>query len=198
MNRLILALLASLIVSNPLFANTLIDDTAILALKAARNSETGTTYEHGGMIFERVTPEGKIVLYKEPYPHGGPTGVQVIDYKQLFKNDTLVATYHIHLCLDGYYHNLFSKTDIIMVYLSGHPNYMLDECTGEVHVYDPKIDNVSDTAEDANLFGDQCEKVEGILPRGRIIGNTNTMDPIQIAPEIKCVPKPIDPKKQKP
>ncbi len=164
----------TLLLAAPTFAaNNLIEDTAIVALKVAKRSSTGTKLEHGGMIFRRDGGEwGPLIEYLEPLAGDRFDGVKVIDLALLQPSDKLLATYHLHLCMSGYYHELFSRQDIRFAVLTGLPEFMLDECTGDVHAFDPKLDKVFDSAKPVKLFGKHCEKVDDIyLPVGRIIGN---------------------------
>jgi len=159
-------------------AATLLQSTALLALGAAYDSPTGTTVEHGGMLYQR----GDLIRYMEPHL-GDPTGVRVIDRSLLQPGDILLATYHVHLCLAGYYHDLFSKQDVVAAFFTGIPEFMLDECTGEVHEFYSKEDKIRDTGRDVHIFGTKCEDVLIHLPAGRIVGNigeTQTERPLVI------------------
>lgn len=174
MKTLILVLCAFFM--QPVFAVNVIEQTAILALQEAKHSLTGKTIEHGGMIFARNSDFGSLVEYLEPIQGGKFDGVRVIDKDQLLKTDKMIGTYHIHLCMNGYYHQVFSTQDVIVAVLSGVPEFMLDECTGEVHEFDATVDKVHDTGIEAELFGSDCEKVVRHLPAGRIIGNINEIE----------------------
>lgn len=183
--KISLFLLTSLLIQ-PLFANNLIENTAILALKEAKHSPTGMIREHGGMIFQRDSEFGPLVEYLEPIQGGKFDGVRVIDKDQLLKSDKLLATYHIHLCMAGYYHQVFSAQDVIVAILSGIPEFMLDTCSGEIHEFDSKIDKIHDTGIDGHLFGPNCEELLRHLPSGRIIGNIGETEIEVVAPDIVC------------
>lgn len=179
----ILLFLASILLMQPVFSMSLVERTAILALKEAKHSPTGMTREHGGMIFQRDSEFGPLIEYLEPIQGGKFDGVRVIDKDQLQPNDKMVATYHIHICMKDYYHAVFSYQDIVVAILSGTPEFMLDTCTGDIHEFDPKVDKIHDTGIEAHLFGPDCEKVDRHLPAGRIIGNIGETEEERIAPE---------------
>jgi hypothetical protein len=182
----ILTLIASLLIQ-PVFANNLIENTAIIALKNAKHSATGKTFEHGGMIIRHEDETGTTIKYLEPFPNGKFDGVQVIDFNQIPTGDKLVGTFHTHLCMEGYYHDLFSIADVMSAYFSHVPEFMLDECTGEIHEYDPNIDQVRDTRRVVHLFGPECEKVDKYLPTGRIVGNIGEKETMKApAEDVEC------------
>lgn len=157
----------SVLVIGRCFANTPLQDTAVAALKAAHDSATGTIVEHGGMLIRNAQGE---LHFVEPHV-GEETGTQVVDFKILKPGDLFMGTFHTHLCLAHYYHWVFSKQDIISAFLTGVPEFMLDECTGEVHEFDSRADHIADTAITAHIFGKNCEDLEVRLPAGRIVGN---------------------------
>jgi len=155
-----------LLASAPAFSNTLLQDTAIIALRAAHDSATGTVVEHGGMLIK----SGDDYRFVEP-AQGDETGIRVVDFSQLKAGEQLIGTYHTHLCMAHYYHGLFSKQDVIAAYLTGVPEFMLDECTGEVHEFNSRVDHVWETGVPSHIFGKDCEKVDILLPVGRVVGN---------------------------
>jgi len=188
--KIAILLLTALLIQ-PALANNLIEDTAILALKAAKHTPTGTTLEHGGMIFSRDSGEwGTLIEYVEPVPGGSAIGVQVINKKLLLPTDELLATYHLHLCMTGYYQQVFSRTDIRVAIISDVPEFMLDECTGDVHEFDPEVDfNEKAKGMDAHLFDKDGGLVILHLPFGRIIGNIGeTEEKIHIADHSSDLP----------
>lgn len=150
---------------------SLVERVAIEALTAAKHSPSGLTNEHGGMIYGHPSDYGPVVEYIEPTPEGSPTSVTVVNRELLGFDDVLLGTFHIHLCMPGYYHAYFSTTDVITAIFSGVPEFMLDECTGEVHEFDPHKDRVRDTGIDATICGPNGEALHRHLPSGRIIGN---------------------------
>ncbi len=176
--KLSLLVLLTVLFIQPALANNIVEDTAIVALKEAKHSPTGTTHEHGGMIFQRDSESGPVVMFLEPTPEGQFDGVQVIDKKLLLPGDKLLGTYHLHLCMKGYYYDRFSAQDVVAAIFSGVPEFMLDECSGEVHEFDvvgmkyKEIrETIRATGKVSHVFGPNCEDVEKILPVGQIVGN---------------------------
>jgi hypothetical protein len=177
--------LAPLFVGAPLLANTPLQDLAVQALKAAHNSKTGATVEHGGMLIRN----GESIRFVEPR-QGQETTIRVIDRDVLNPGDYIAGTYHTHLCMSGYYHQVFSTQDVVMAIFSGLPEFMLDECTGEVHEFNTKIDKLRDTAIVGHLFGENCEKVDKYLPAGIIVGNIGVTEKMREAVKQEpCKPK---------
>ena len=173
----IVGLLFLFVMFNCASANTLLENTAVAALIAAKHSATGTTLEHGGMLVRRQTDWGLVIEYFEPTPEGSQTEVTVLARALLGEGDMLVGPYHLHLCMTDYYHGYFSVRDVITAIFSGVPEFMLDECTGEVHEFDPKVDKVHDTGIDAHIKGPNGERQDKHIPSGRIIADIGETEP---------------------
>jgi hypothetical protein len=154
---------------------------AVQALLAAKHNPTGTRFEHGGMLYAEWTPQGPLYRYLEPTAGGSPDHVRVIDKTLLKRSDVLLGTYHLHLCFAAkdwiYFHQYFSTTDVITAFISGVPEFMLDECTGDVHEFDPKVDKIRDTGIDTFVTNDKCKKIKRHLPTGRVIANIHEIEP---------------------
>ena len=160
-------------------ANGLLEHTAVNALRAAKHTSTGTQLEHGGMLISRDTPYGRTLEYVEPTAEGKEASVTVIDRTFLHKGDVLVGTYHLHLCMFDYYHQYFSRQDVITAIFSGVPEYMLDECTGLVHVFDPKVDKVHGPGSiEAHITTPDGKGARVHLPMGRIIEDIGEIEPM--------------------
>jgi len=167
----------------PAMANSQLERTAIEALRVAKHSPTGKEFEHGGMLIGKHTDYGYVVEYLEPQPHGSATGVTVFQKDLLAVDNVLVGSYHIHLCMADYYHAYFSATDVITALFSGVPEFMLDECTGDVHEFDPRVDKIRGPGSiDAHISGDHGESLARHLPAGRIIGNIGETEPEHVGP----------------
>jgi hypothetical protein len=160
-------LCAALIFGRHALAKTPLEHTAIEALRVAKHLDV----EHGGMLVRRQTDYGPVYLYIE-MPPGDRTGVKVIDRSQLLEGDTLVGIYHTHLCLTGYAYGLYSRMDVTTAIFSGLTSFMLDECTGLVHEFNAKIDNIKATGENVIITDDDGGNVRSVhLPAGRIVGD---------------------------
>lgn len=162
----------------PVFASSLLEDAAILALKEAKHSPTGTTLEHGGMIYGHPSADGPVIKFIEPNSGGQFDGVQVVDKSLLKPGDVLLATYHVHLCMNDYYVDRFSSQDVVAAIFTRVPEFMLDECTGDVHEFDVSdqpfdgiVEQIRATGKESHLFGPHCEDVIKLLPTGKIVGN---------------------------
>lgn len=175
---LVILLTGGLAVRSALAAD-LLERTAVQALKAAKHSPTGMQVEHGGMIISRQTASGRVLEYIEPTGDGDPTSVTVLNRKLLGPDDELVATYHIHLCMDGYIHAYFSTADVITAVFSSRPEFMLDSCTGLVHEFDPAVDKVHGPGSQDFVVAtpDGNGKLRH-LPSGRIIGDIGETEPM--------------------
>lgn len=128
------------------------------AVHAAQNIlECSTHYECGGPL--AVRPDGKYVA-------GAVRSDDQGDHVRLNTNVPppwkLAGTIHSHPCLaDTHEVGYFSPDDVGSTITEGVPGYMLDECTGEVHVFDPATDKAGDTyLKDDEIY----------LTKGRVIG----------------------------
>jgi hypothetical protein len=153
---------------------TPLEHAAIEALRVAKHTDV----EYGGMIVRRQTDYGAAYVYIE-MPAGERTSVMVIDRKRLLEGDVLVGIYHTHLCLDGYAYGLYSKTDVITAVFSGLTSFMLDECSGLVHEFNAKVDNIKATGEDVITIDDDGTVHARHLPAGRIVGDIGKKEPLQ-------------------
>jgi len=177
--KILALVLTTIFLAQPVLANNIVENTAIAALKAAKDSPTGTTVEHGGMIIQRDGGDsGPVVMYIEPNSDGKFDGVQVVDRKILLPGDVILATYHVHLCIKDYYYDRFSAQDVVAAIFSGVPEFMLNECTGNVHEltvggkqFPDIVAEIRETGKVSHVFGPHCEKVDKLLPAGKIVGN---------------------------
>ena len=112
-------------------------------------------YECGGVIAQR--PDGKFVVgplvssYAGDHVNfgrGAPIGYKVL------------ATIHSHPCLaDSHEPDFFSPQDMIDVITHKEAGYMLNQCTGEVHLLTPE-----------NIHLQQPSEGDIYIPKGEIIG----------------------------
>jgi hypothetical protein len=98
--------------------------------------------------------------------------------QQLSPGDTLVGLYHTHPCkskqfLSGYY----SPQDLISVFFYRVPSFILDECTGDVHEFDPATDQVRASGRVITITQSNGTSRLVHLPAGRIVGNIGDRGP---------------------
>ncbi|HEV2178377.1 MAG TPA: hypothetical protein VGU20_30885 [Stellaceae bacterium] len=134
-------------------------EAAVAALTAAARVPY---YEFGNVVvrlvngrYDFVTPhtllagnQSRINLDPDAY-----SGVQI------------VATYHTHPCIKGYLSDHFSPPDLSTTRAVGKPAYIADLCTGDVHVFDPRIDTVARTV--INFPPDTPTEIQDLL-RGQL------------------------------
>jgi hypothetical protein len=95
-------------------------------------------YEAGGVVLEH---EGKYYTSKPVTDFVGAS-VHLDEDPASYPGSRIVATYHNHPCLDKtFVPGEFSPQDLRTSRVSNTAGYMLDFCTGELHVWDPKIDD---------------------------------------------------------
>ena len=145
-----------------------LETTAIHALKYINKIDDAKKWEYGGII---VLYKGQYQYSMFPVTNKNVAAVTVDVTRLLLPGATLKGLYHTHPCSNDYYSQYFSQQDLVSPYYFGVPTFILDECTGDVHEFDPKIDKVHDTGRDIRVI-----TIEGIsqwihLPSGRIIGN---------------------------
>lgn len=110
-------------------------EAATVALKIV--AKIAPYYEYSGVVLGR--PDGTFVLPPPNTQFSGDSSRSDVDpasYKI-----PIVAGYHTHPCLP-YSHvpGVFSPQDLRWARVSKTPEYMLDMCTGDVHLYDPAVD----------------------------------------------------------
>jgi hypothetical protein len=149
-------------------APTKVDTAAIAALTQAFNMPHGHEVEYGGAIFD----EGKGLEHTLP-PHTDAANDHVQLNPQLVipPGAKFLAVFHTHPCMPTtHYPEYFSPQDIGMALLVGVPSYVLNECTGEVHVYDPSADMPTGVVPPAR--SDDAPNAFSLhLFAGRLVGN---------------------------
>lgn len=162
-----------------------VDWAAIAASLNAHHQPEADKYEYGGIIYSH---KGTI-LWSAPETDEEIDAVSIRIHAMLDPDDTLLGVYHTHPCMPNtHYVHLLSKPDVLMGYFNQVPVYMLDECTGDVHVYDPKIDHIRDTAVPVHVRDYLCHPIAVVLPTGRIIGNIRETDPPNDTGPRKIIP----------
>jgi len=96
----------------------------------------------------------------------------------LASGDTLVGLYHTHPCATGvYFSQYFSPQDLIAPRFFRVPAFILDECTGRVHEFDPQIDRVEDSADIRVIARRDGTSRRVLLPKGRLVGDIGDQGP---------------------
>jgi hypothetical protein len=123
-------------------------------------------YEYGGVI--QKLPSGKFTA-SEPTSDYHADNVDIdMDPFSYDGNWPIVADFHVHPCMKGYASGEFSPEDLHGMREIKIPGYILDECTGDVHIWDPLIDS--------SQFASIVLHMKGTprgpqLSAGRIVGN---------------------------
>jgi hypothetical protein len=126
----------------------------------ARAVACSEVYECGGAIAQR--PDGKFVVgpvsssyYGDSVnaDYGVPTGWK------------LAAGYHAHPCLpDSHFPWLFSPQDMANAFYMGVPEFVVDQCSGKVHEFDPKVDKQNDVVIEGGRHYASGGRIVGSVP----------------------------------
>lgn len=128
-------------------------------------------YEYTGIIVKRAN--GTYAWTAYPRTNNSVDSVKVNPKAMLMPGDTLAGLYHNHPCMPRtHFTHQLSKPDVMLTYIYGVPMFMLDMCTGDVHVYDPLRDHVKDTGVWVSAIDPYtCKDILTMIPSGRIVGN---------------------------
>jgi hypothetical protein len=180
MSRVALVLLATLGPSFCAFADeptpneSDIQALAVHALRWAFYYPNGYRWEYSGVI---SLHHGELRHSSYPRTLKQVDAVGMDADRMHEPGDTLVALYHSHPCASRtYYSEYFSPNDLISVFFYNVPSFILDECTGDVHEFDPAQDKVrSGKVEWIKRKDGSSRKI--YLPAGRIVGNIGDRGP---------------------
>lgn len=133
---------------------------AVEALKNAFNTHNGEIWEHGGIIFKR----GWWLMTTSPaISDSSPDSLWISPKNLKGPSDVLVGIFHTHPCFTkSHFSNYFSVPDIAQSLYLRVPTFILDECSGIVHEFDPEVDDPEAT---------QIVVAEHYLVAGRVVGN---------------------------
>ncbi|GEM_PF-1254703 len=149
--------------------------TAVRALRWAFYAPNGYRWEYSGILIIR---DGQLGYSAFPRTLKKVDAVEMDPEKQRAPGDTLVALYHTHPCKPReYFPQYFSPQDLVSAFFWHVPTFILDECTGDVHEFDPTLDRARDTgvAVVIRLKNGRSRRVR--LPAGRIVGNIGDRGP---------------------
>ena len=152
-----------------------IQSTAVRALRWAFYARNGYRWEYAGILIRR---NGELGYSAFPRTLKKVDAVEMDPSKQQAPGDMLVALYHTHPCNPrDYFPQYFSPQDLISAFFWHVPTFILDECTGEVHEFDPALDRVSDTGVVVEVRTQSGRTRRVRLPAGRIVGNIDDRGP---------------------
>jgi hypothetical protein len=154
---------------------TPLEPAAVHALRWAFYAPNGHRWEYSGIL---VLHNGEIMHNAFPRTLKKVDAVPMDAEKQLNPGDTLVGLYHTHPCkTKEYFSQYYSPQDLISIYYYGVPSFILDECTGDVHEFDPAVDHPRDTGIGVNILRKDGSPRHVHLPAGRIVGNVGDRGP---------------------
>ncbi|MGH8217647.1 MAG: hypothetical protein ACREUT_03615 [Steroidobacteraceae bacterium] len=149
--------------------------TAVRALRWAFYAPNGYRWEYSGILIRR---NGELGYSEFPRTLKKVDAVEMDPSKQKAPGDMLVALYHTHPCKPReYFPQYFSPQDLISAFFWHVPTFILDECTGDVHEFDPAIDQARDTGVIVEIKTKSGRSRRVRLPAGRIVGNIGDRGP---------------------
>ena len=149
--------------------------TAVHALRWAFYAPNGYRWEYSGILTLRA---GQLGYSAFPRTLRMVDAVEMDPEKQRVAGDTLVGLYHTHPCKpQEYFPQYFSPQDLISAFFYHVPTFILDECTGDVHEFDPMQDRARDTGVAVTITQKNGTTRKVRLPAGRIVGNIGDVGP---------------------
>jgi hypothetical protein len=123
-------------------------------------------YEYGGVI--EKTPKGYAAAVPTTLHHGMDVSVDMDPEDYDFP---IAAGYHVHPCLKNAYPGVFSPPDLASARSTHTPEYILDECTGDIHYWAPGDGYMS--LDDMEKMGvNPMQLAMGVqLSAGKIVGH---------------------------
>jgi len=160
----------------PYFAGeAAMQETAVRALRWAFYAPNGYRWEYSGILFIH---EGQLGYSPSPRTLQKVDAVEMDADSQRAPGDTLVALYHTHPCKsEAYFPQYFSPQDLVSAFFYRVPTFILDECTGKVHEFDPVHDHAADTGTVVKVLRKDGTSHWLRLPAGRIVGDIGDNGP---------------------
>jgi hypothetical protein len=156
-------------------ADTSLESAAVNALRWAFYAPNGYRWEYGGIL---VLHDGEVMYNAFPRTLKKVDAVPMDAYKQLNAGDKLIGLYHTHPCKSKeYFSQYYSPQDLVSVYFYRVPSFILDECTGAVHEFDPAVDHARDSGTVVTIMLQDRRRRVVHLPSGRIVGNIGDRGP---------------------
>ena len=180
--RIAVALLLTSVVTLPSRADELpvpdesqLQTMAVRALRWAFYFPNGYRWEYSGIL---VTHEGQFAYSPFPKTLQKVDAVEMNVESQRAPGDVLVGLYHTHPCKSQeYFPQYFSPQDLVSAFFYHVPSFILDECTGEVHEFDPLHDRASDTGTLVSVLRKDGTHKWQRLPAGRVVGDIGDRGP---------------------
>jgi hypothetical protein len=152
-----------------------LQEMAVRALRWAFYTPNGYRWEFSGIL---VTRNGQLTYSPFPSTLKLVDAVDMDVEKQRISGDTLVGLYHTHPCKpDAYFSQYFSPSDLISAFFWHVPTFMLDECTGQVHEFDPVQDRAADSGIVVRMLMRDGHRRWLRLPAGRVVGDIGDQGP---------------------
>jgi hypothetical protein len=152
-----------------------LQEMATRALRWAFYTPNGYRWEFSGIL---VTHDGRLGYSPVLRTLKLVDAVEMDVEKQRVKGDTLVGLYHTHPCKpDVYFSQYFSPADLISAFFWHVPAFILDECTGKVHEFDPVQDRAADSGIVVRMRMRDGHKRWLLLPAGRVVGDIGDQGP---------------------
>ena len=135
----------------------------------------GYRWEYSGILIAR---EGQFGYSPFPRTLKMVDAVEMDVDQQRVPGDTLIGLYHTHPCnSEAYFPQYFSPQDLVSAFFYHVPTFILDECTGKVHEFDPLQDVAADTGTVVRVLRKDGTTHWLRLPAGRIVGDIGDQGP---------------------
>ena len=152
-----------------------LEAVAVRALRWAFYAANGYRWEYSGIL---VIHDGQLRYSASPNTLKQVDAVEMDVEKQRTPGDLLVGLYHTHPCnSDVYFPQYFSPQDLVSAFFYHVPTFILDECTGEVHEFDPLRDRAADTGTVVRVLRKDGTRTWVRLPAGRVVGDIGDRGP---------------------
>jgi hypothetical protein len=156
-------------------ADAALESAAVHALRWAFYAPNGHRWEYSGILVMR---NDQIMNNAFPRTLKKVDSVSMDAYQQLAPDDMLLGLYHTHPCkTKEYFSQYYSPQDLISVYYYNVPSFILDECTGDVHEFDPAVDHARESGIAVTIKRRDGTPRVVHLPAGRIVGNIGDRGP---------------------
>jgi hypothetical protein len=161
--------------SAPFADEALLQTMATRALRWAFYAPNGYRWEYSGIL---VTRDGELRYSPAPSTLQKVDAVEMDVEKQRVPGDVLVGLYHTHPCKsEEYFPQYFSPQDLVSAFFYHVPSFILDECTGKVHEFDPVHDVAADTGTVVAIMRKDGTRKWLRLPSGRVVGDIGDQGP---------------------